>query len=164
MNGKAFINFSAFLGYPDDVHFNPWQSNRNPSKRSRKKSINKLKRDNDRAARFQERKRNEEEAASASKLGDTPEAIAMTASSPGLESVMTVSDLDFSFASPTPEVLRHDMSNDTSMVLSDIKESRPEKVQKGPNVNGCNNLETEAIKPAFDIRPRPTDLSTMCLR
>ena len=33
-----------------------------------------------------------------------------------------------------PEVLRHDESKDTSMVLSDKKEPREHKVQKAPNV------------------------------
>ena len=37
VNGKAIINFSTILGYPDDVHFKPWQSKRNPSKGPRKK-------------------------------------------------------------------------------------------------------------------------------
>ena len=64
VNGKAFINFSAFLGNPDDVHFKPWQSKRNLSKVQRKKSSKKIKCDNDRAAQFQERKQKEEEAAS----------------------------------------------------------------------------------------------------
>ena len=123
VNGKAFINFSAFLGNPDDAHFKPWHSKRNPSKVQRKKSAKKIKRDNDRAARFQESKRKEEVAASAPKSADKPEAI--VTSSPGAESAMTISGLEFSFSSPVPENLRHDASQGTSMILSDKKE--PEK-------------------------------------
>ena len=131
VNGKAFVNFSAFLGYPDDVHFNPWQSKRNPSKGPRKKSANKIKRDNDRAARFQARKRKEEEeAASVSKSAADLEAIAASSPNPSSESVMTVSDIEFSFASPVPEVLRHSTSQDTSMILSNSKEQRVQKAKK----------------------------------
>ena len=46
VNGKAFVNFSAFLGNPDDAHFKPRPSNWKPSKAGpRKKSDKKLKRD-----------------------------------------------------------------------------------------------------------------------
>ena len=74
--GGAFVNFSAYLGHPDDVHFRPRPSKRNPSRGPRKKSEKRIKRDNDRAARFQERKRKEEAAASASKPAGNPEAVA----------------------------------------------------------------------------------------
>ena len=121
VNGKAFVNFSAFLGDPDDVHLKPRQPKRNPSK-PRKKSTKKIKRDNDRAARFQESKRKEKEAASASKSVDNPETNAT--SSPGAESAMTVSDLEFSFSSPLPENLRQDTSQDTSMIVNDNIEHR----------------------------------------
>ena len=104
-NGKAFVNFSAFLGDPDDAHFKPRPSKGNPSKGPRKKSDKKIKRDNDRAARFQEQKRNKQEgAASASKPMDSHGTV--TTSTPGSESVMTISNLKsslesrkFSFAS-----------------------------------------------------------------
>ena len=67
VKGKAFINFSAFLGHPDDAHFKPQPTKRNPSK-LRKKSAKKIQRDKDRAARYNaEKKRKEEEVASASK-------------------------------------------------------------------------------------------------
>ena len=125
VNGKAFINFSAFLGNPDDAHFKPWHSKRNPSKVQRKKSAKKIKRDNDRAARFQESKRKEEEAASAPKSADKPEAI--VTSSPGAESAMTISGLEFSFSSPVPENLRHDTSHGTSMILSDKKDQNEQE-------------------------------------
>ena len=118
VNGKAFVNFSAFLGNPDDAHFKPRSSNRTPSKEPRKKSDKKIKRDNDRAARFQDRKRRE--AASVSKPDGNPEAMATT-SSPGVEST---SDLEFSFASPVPEILRQNTSHDQGMTASDKKEDQ----------------------------------------
>ena len=125
MNGHAFVNFSAFLGYPDDVHSKSRPSKRKPSGGPRKKSAKKIQRDNDRAARYQERKR--EGAASAS--NNSEEAVVM--SSPGAESVMTLSGLEFSFASPVPETLRQ-TSNDeisNSLILSHIEEQNEENEQ-----------------------------------
>ena len=145
VKGKAFINFSAYLGNPDDVHFKPWHSKRNPSKVQRKKSAKKIKRDNDRAARFQESKRKEEEAVSAPKSADKPEAI--VTSSPGAESAMTVSDLEFSFASPLSENLRQDTSQDTSMILSDKKDQK--KQEDDNSLNNSNfefQLEEEEVQ------------------
>ena len=115
------------------MHFKPWHSKRNPSKVQRKKSAKKIKRDNDRAARFQESKRKEEEAASAPESPDKPEAI--VTSSPGAESAMTISGLEFSFSSPVPENLRHDASQGTSMILSDKKE---QEKRDGLSLNNSN--------------------------
>ena len=129
-NGQAFVNFSAFLGHPGDVHFKPRPTKRNPSRGPRKKSEKKTKRDNDRAARFQQQKRKEEEAASASisKPVDNPEAIAT--STPGAESEMTFSSQEFSFASPVPENLRQDKNknNSDSMIVSDKIERQEQEV------------------------------------
>ena len=66
VNGKAFVNFSAFLGNPDDAHFKRRPSKWNPSKGPRKKSDNKIKRDNYHAAQYQERRRREEAASASS--------------------------------------------------------------------------------------------------
>ena len=147
VEGRAFVSFSAFLGTPEDVHFKPRQWKRNPSKGPSKKSANKMKRDNDRAARFQARKRkNEEEAASASKSSVTPEASAssspglesvltisgLESTSPGLESVMTISGLEFSFSSPVPENLRQDTSKETSMTLDDNREHEEQEDVPAP--------------------------------
>ena len=144
MNGNTFVNFSAYLGHPDNVHFQPRPSKRNPTTVPRKKSEKKIKRDNDRAARFQEQKRKKEEgAASAFKPGDNHEAFVI--STPGSEkSEMTISSLDsdsnsslksrkFSFASPVPE---HDKSNDTasSMNTSD----KPEQEDQGIDGSHAN--------------------------
>ena len=99
---------------PDDVHFQSRPPKRNPSRGPRKKSANKIKRDNDRAARFQEQKHKEDETASASKAMDNPKAF--VTSSPGTESAMTTSGLEFTFSSPVPENLWQDKSNDSSMI------------------------------------------------
>ena len=127
MNGHAFVNFSAFLGYPEDAHFKPrpGPSKRKPSGGPRKKSAKKIQRDNDRAARYQERKR--EEAASAS---NNSEEAAVT-SSPGAESAMTLSGLEFSFASPVPATLRQTSNDDisTSMILIDSEEQNEQNEQ-----------------------------------
>ena len=108
-NGAAFVNPSAFLGYPDDVHFNPRPERQNPPKKPRKKSEKKVKRDNECAARFQSKKRKEEEeaATASSTPTDNPEASISSSPSPGMESesVVTTSDLAFSFASPVQETL-----------------------------------------------------------
>ena len=138
-NRGAFVNFSAYLGHPDDVHFRPRPTKRNPSRVPRKKSEKKRKRDNDRAARFQERKRKEEEAASASIASGNPDAI--VTSSPGAASAMTVSDREFSFASPVPENLRHDKSKDTSLNVSDKIE--PGEQEDDDNIEPLPEIHSE---------------------
>ena len=148
MNGRAFVNFSAFLGHPDNDHFQPRPSNRNPTKLPRKKS--KIKRDNDRAARFQELKR--KEAASASKPVDNPEAIAT--SSPSSESEMTTSGIDsslepqFSFASPVPEIVRHDKINnsESSMILSDIEEQKQDHMSSSDDDDVGSFFDSQEIQ------------------
>ena len=61
VNGMAFMNFSVFLGNPSDAHFSPTPhpQRRHPSSRDnkKKKSFKKIQRDNERAAKFQEKKR-----------------------------------------------------------------------------------------------------------
>ena len=56
VNGCAFVNFSAFLGYPETLHVAPLEK-RNPGSNVKMKPKNKSKkkteRDNVRAARFQ---------------------------------------------------------------------------------------------------------------
>ena len=46
-NENTFVNFSAFLGHPDNVHFQPRPSKPNPTTAPRKKSEYKIKCDND---------------------------------------------------------------------------------------------------------------------
>ena len=159
VNGKAFVNFSAFLGNPDDAHFKPRPSKWKPSKAApRKKSDKKIKRDNDRAARFQESKRKEEGgAASALKPADNPEA--PLTSSPGAESAMTVSDLEFTFASPVPENFRQesrDSSQCQSLLLSDIKDQRDLTANSINNIDN-SNIVNHSIQE--DININSADLS-----
>ena len=164
MNGNTFVNFSAYLGHPDNVHFQPRPSKRNPTTASRKKSEKKIKRDNDRAARFQKQKRsNEEGVASTLKSMDNHEAV--VTSTPGSDkSEMTISSLNsslksrkFSFASPVPETLQHNKSHDTalSMNLSDKKEEEqgldgslakmPEKITEEDTIDDEQDIEEAKI-------------------
>ena len=62
-----FVNFSVFLGNPSEAHSpNSFQQRRQPSpdKSRKKKSFKKIQRDNERAAKFQAKKRKEQAAAS----------------------------------------------------------------------------------------------------
>ena len=98
VNGKAFVNFSAFLGDPDDAHFKPRSSKRNPSKRPRKKSDKKIKRDNDRAARYQERRKMEEAASSSTSTpSGNPEAIVTSSPSSVAATATEVVTVKFDF-------------------------------------------------------------------
>ena len=84
--GHAFVNFSAYLGHPDDVHFKTRPTKRKPSGGPRKKSARKIKRDNDRVARFKERQKEESVTASPStKTVDNP-GVAPLAPSPAVTS------------------------------------------------------------------------------
>ena len=74
VNGMAFMNFSVFLGNPSEAHsphYNPHPQRRHPSSKEnkRKKSSKKIQRDNERAAKFQAKKRQEQASASAA-IGD----------------------------------------------------------------------------------------------
>ena len=93
-NGAAFVNFSAYLGHPEDVHYNSSPAEQKPSKRTRKKSAKKSKRDNERAAQFQKKKKEEAATALASNPVDKPTALMS-------------GNLEFSFASPSREDLRN---------------------------------------------------------
>ena len=112
VNGKAFMNFSVFLGNPSDIHFQSTPRQRKPSpteKKQRKKSPKKIQRDNERAAKFQEKKRQEEAPAKAA-IGVPPPAT----SSPAASTVRAAS-VNFSFASPAPE----ELTNSTMEGISD---------------------------------------------
>ena len=86
VNGHAFVNFCAFLGYPNERHENSrWRRNPRPKETStlKKKSPRKTQRDNERAASFQRRKR-DSAAASATAPGseDSSKSSPSAASSP----------------------------------------------------------------------------------
>ena len=164
INGKAFVNFSAFLGHPDDAHFKSRPPKRKPSNVGpRKKSDKKIKRDNDRAARFQEKKRKEEEAVSALKLVDNPEA---SVTSSGAESVTTISDMEFTFASPLAENLRKDsidpseyesfnssnlsVQEDTNHNIGNI--SHIENIENIDNIKNIKNIDNIDNNDALPLR------------
>ena len=100
VNGKAFLNFSVFLGSPGEAHSFSTPRQRNPppkEKKQKKKSSKKIQRDNERAAKFQEKKKQEAAAARAAS-GVPPPAT----SSPAASTVRAAS-VNFSFSSPAPE-------------------------------------------------------------
>ena len=104
-NGAAFVNFSAYLGHPEDVHYNSSPAEQKPSKRTRKKSAKKSKRDNERAAQFQKKMKEEAATALASDPVDKPTALMS-------------GNFEFSFASPS----REDLSNLSTSSRADNKE------------------------------------------
>ena len=108
VNGFAYVNFSAFLGHPKTTHFAP-REKRDPGRKSKKKSKRKTERDNDRAARFQAKKRQEREAAA-------PEASTDTPSSPSVPSAASSPTVAFTFSEPAPA----DLSTDTSFSKMNI--------------------------------------------
>ena len=104
VNGFAFINFSAYLGQPESVHGAPPEK-RKPGRIVKRKPIKKSKKktecDNDRVARFQAKKWQEEDAAAPKASKDDP---LPTTSSPRAP----VPSSTFTFAEPTPENVSRD--------------------------------------------------------
>ena len=94
VKGNAFVNFSAFLGHPRNAHFVPKRKEEvetraregNPDGqhklKPRKKSERKTERDNLRAAKFQEKKLRESQAAAAATATSSPAAAAPSTSPP----------------------------------------------------------------------------------
>ena len=98
VNGFAFINFSAYLGHPESVHVAPLEKRKpgsNVKRKPKKKSKKKTERDNVRAARFQAKKRQEEDAAEPEACKDDPLPTTSSPRAPGPSR--------FTFAEPTPE-------------------------------------------------------------
>ena len=104
VNGKAFVNFTAFLGDPGNAHFKPKPSKRNPSKRPKKKSDNKIKRDNHRAAQFQAKKRREDEEASTCTPVDNPKYEAIASSTAQAHPPPVTDSSPSSTSTPTHQV------------------------------------------------------------
>ena len=115
VNGYSFVNFSAFLGYPGDHHFNANGRHRNPkAQNSKKKSSHQIQSDNERAARFQERKRRE---------------MAMTSSPAGIPTSLASSPsaaapANFTFSEPHPENLRENLLERTALCVSELHENQ----------------------------------------
>ena len=118
-NGVAFVNFTAFLGHPDDVHFDSRPAEQKPPKKPRKKSDKKVERDNERAAQFQKRKRKEEEEAASDSKPTNKSAAPMQGkfefifASPAQEDL---SNLSTSSRADSQENLRKNSEEDDSMV------------------------------------------------
>ena len=133
VNGHAFVNFSAFLGYPKDDHFMPQARDRQSKpKKKKKKSQRKIQRDNARAAEFQERKRRDRERALIS-LPDisfmTGEGASLgnpnnpTTSSPSMAGAASA-PINFHFSKPRPENVRDSSETlmHTSLYFSRLEE------------------------------------------
>ena len=107
VNGFAFVNFSAFLGHPKTMHFAP-QEKRDPGRKPRKKSKRKTQHDNERAARFQEKKRQEREAAAPEASKDNHPSPSVP--SPTDPSAVPSPEVEFAFSEPALA----DVSSDAS--------------------------------------------------
>ena len=141
VNGHAFVNFSAFLGNPKTMHFAPGEKRypgRDSKEKPKKKSKRKTQRDNERAARFQEKKRQEKEAAGPEASSENPpshlvqkhqereaavtEASSESPSSHSVPSAMSSPRVEFSFSEPAPA----DVSADLQIVV-DIQGAHTEE-------------------------------------
>ena len=145
VNGMAFVNFSVFLGNPSEAHSPqsfPQRRQPSPDKSRKKKSFKKIQRDNERAAKFQAKKRKEQAATSAAS-GDSPtpgtssknmgaaasaaSGVSPQTSSPA-ESSFKAALVNFSFASPVAE----DKTSDAMEGVSDPQLS-PENLRHQPD-------------------------------
>ena len=136
-NGVAFVNFTAFLGHPDDVHFDSRPAEQKPTKKPRKKSDKKIKRDNERAAQFQKRKRKEEE----------EEEEAASDSKPTNKSAAPMQGkFEFIFASPAQE----DLSNLSTS-------SRADSQGQIENLRTNNENEDSMTDAQVTLRTNPDD-------
>ena len=143
MNGQAFVNFSAFLGDPKDVHFKAGAGNRQP--KPRKKSERKIQRDKARAAKFQERKKREMALISSPDSSTLPAGVSSgdpripTTSSP---SQVEAAPTSFLFSEPHPEQFRESSETmmHTSLYFSRIEEER-----------GSDNMESSSIFDQFPV-------------
>ena len=136
VNGMAFVNFSAFLGNPSEAHSTPSTSHppsRRPTTESkRKKSFKKIQRDNERVAKFQAKKRQEQAAASAASGDPLPSTSSPAESSEGSTSV------HFSFASPAAEDLTNNAMEGASSPQPGTKDLR-QQVEDSPSLSLSQN-------------------------
>ena len=143
VNGFAFVSFSAFLGHPKTTHFAP-REKRDLGRKSKKKSKQKTERDNARAARFHEKKRQEREAA-------VPEASTDPPSSPSVLSAESSPTVAFTFSEPVPADLSTDTSfskmnidgNVTSLSVADYSSSEDSsKITKGDEATDLDSSQS----------------------
>ena len=154
VNGHAFVNFSAFLGYPKDDHFMPKARDRQskPKKKKKQKSQRKIQRDNARAAEFQERKRRERERA----LISLPDISFMTGEGASLgnpNNPMTSSPStagaapapSFHFSKPRPENVRDSSETlmHTSLYFSRIEEETQSRLVESSSITDHHPVTRE---------------------
>ena len=146
VSGKAFIHFSAFLGYPKDDHFKARAEDRQPKPKpkAKQKSERKIQRDNARAAKFQERKKRE--------MALTTSPVSSSLQPSGQPTVPTTlspfqveaSSTSFHFSEPLPENLRESSSSETMRHTSSYFSSMEE--EKEPN-----EMEPSSIFDQFPV-------------
>ena len=147
-------------GHPEGHHDSQNGGNPHFQATSKKKSKRKTERDNARAAEFQKKKQKEEAekatAAEKEKTARKEEEEAKDASKEDKEaeeveeSEMTISSLDsspesrkFSFASPIQETLRHDTSQDISMIPDDERDETRQDETEVHNNSQNDKVENE---------------------
>ena len=118
VNKNAFVNFSAYLGHPGAEHFVSKKETKdnvdgNPKPKSRGKSKRKTERDNQLAALFQQKKREEGERVAVS-------AAAMATSSPVAATPTTSPPPQFAFSEPTHENMSGLNSEDSFSVNANL--------------------------------------------
>ena len=143
-NGFAFVNFSAFLGHPKTMHSAP-QEKRDPGRKSRKKSKRKTQRDNERAARFQERKRQEREAAVSEASKENLPSPSIT--SPPALSAASSPRVEFNFSKPAPADVSE--NSDSSKMTIDGNETLPSGEMKEASSGERNSLTKEYSPGVF---------------
>ena len=134
-NGFAFVNFSAFLGHPKTMHSAP-REKQDPGRKPKKKSKRKTQRDNERAARFQERKRQEREAAVSEASKENLPSPSIT--SPPALSAASSPRVEFNFSKPAPADVSE--NSDSSKMTIDGNETLPSGEMKEASSGERNSL------------------------
>ena len=143
-NGFAFVNFSAFLGHPKTMHSAP-RERPDPGRKSRKKSKQKTQRDNERAARFQERKRQEREAAVSEASKENLPSPSVT--SPPALSAASSPRVEFNFSKPAPADVSE--NSDSSKMTIDGNETLPSGEMKEASSGERNSLSKKYSPGVF---------------
>ena len=164
VNGFAFVNFSAFLGHPKTMHFAP-REKRDPGRKYKKKSERKTQRDNERAARFQEKKRQEREAA-------VSEASCENLSSPSVPlppvpSAASSPEVDFVFSEPAPADVSEDsnsskMTIDGNVTLPSMQSSSEERKEASKD-DLKSSKNSYSIEIYFAFGPRNLKMRIICI-
>ena len=154
VNGFAYVNFSAFLGHPKTMHFAP-REKRDPGRKSKKKSKRKTERDNNRAARFQAKKRQEREAAVSEASKENLSSPSIPLPSPSVPSAASSPKVDFIFSEPAPANVSED-SNSSNMTI-DGNVILPSEEKKEASIDDVNspNDEVNSVDRSQSDLPQP---------